>query len=406
MYKDFSEGVVVLTMPSFYQKRLKAVILVAGMLFLTVLGAEHTTRSLPEETGDAGKEHSRISAGAGHLTETPLLEVSEIPMTLVSGKNPTEFADAAESTVKLAEILWKEHAKADGSETDRVSGLTGGENEFADGKSGNTVIPTVPTISDTPATPDIPTTPDTPDTPDLPTIPDTPATPDIPTIPDTPDSPDLPARPDEPGMSDGATEPKDAEDTGREENPKVPVINGFLLDEEGWIVGIDPATFATDDGYLELPSESCKGIRAHAFEGCTEAITEIYVPENIVGMEEGAFLGLPDLEWLEVEACNPNFSSLDGVIFDKKDSRLFAFPAARTGTYEPPASLTEIADYALDQNSLSGLEFRKYQSMNLGSAVFGTGNGAGIRIYINGAYLNHFEEIFDGYDVEVIPYYP
>ena len=46
---------------------------------------------------------------------------------------------------------------------------------------------------------------------------------------------------------------------------------------------------------------------------------EIYVPENIVGMEEGAFLGLPDLEWLEVEACNPNFSSLDGVIFDKED---------------------------------------------------------------------------------------
>ena len=328
-------------------------------------------------------------------------------MTLVSGKNPTEFAGAAESSTKLAEILWKEHTKADESETDKVSGLTGVENEFTDGKSGNTVrLSTVPTISDTPATPDIPTTPDTPDTPDLPTIPDTPATPDIPTIPDTPDSPDLPARPDEPGMSDGATEPKDAEDTGREENPKVPVINGFLLDEEGWIVGIDPATFATDDGYLELPSESCKGIRAHVFEGCTEAITEIYVPENIVGMEEGAFLGLPDLEWLEVEACNPNFSSLDGVIFDKEGSRLFAFPAARTGTYEPPSSLTEIADYALDQNSLSGLEFRKYQSMKLGSAVFGTGNGAGIRIYINGAYLNHFEEIFDGYDVEVIPYYP
>lgn len=382
MYKEFSEGVVVLTMPSFYQKRLKAVILVAGMLLLAVLGAEHMTRSLPEESGDAGKEHSRISAGAGHLTAAPLLEVSEIPMTLVSGKNPTEFAGAAESSTKLAEILWKEHTKADESETDKVSGLTGVENEFTDGKSGNTVIPTVPTISDTPATPDIPTTPD------------------------TPDSPDLPARPDEPGMSDGATEPKDAEDTGREENPKVPVINGFLLDEEGWIVGIDPATFATDDGYLELPSESCKGIRAHVFEGCTEAIAEIYVPENIVGMEEGAFLGLPDLEWLEVEACNPNFSSLDGVIFDKEGSRLFAFPAARTGTYEPPSSLTEIADYALDQNSLSGLEFRKYQSMKLGSAVFGTGNGAGIRIYINGAYLNHFEEIFDGYDVEVIPYYP
>lgn len=394
MYKEFSEGVVVLTMPSFYQKRLKAVILVAGMLLLAVLGAKHTTRSLPEESGDAGKEHSRIAAGAGYLTKTPLLEVSEIPMTLVSGKNPTEFAGAAESSTNLAEILWKEHTKADGSETDKVSGLTGVENEFTDGKSGNTVISTVPTISDTPATPDIPTTPDTPDTPDLPTI------------PDTPDSPDLPARPDEPGMSDGATEPKDAEDTGREENPKVPVINGFLLDEEGWIVGIDPATFATDDGYLELPSESCNGIRAHVFEGCTEAITEIYVPENIVGMEEGAFLGLPDLEWLEVEACNPNFSSLDGVIFDTAGSRLFAFPAARTGTYEPPSSLTEIADYALDQNSLSGLEFRKYQSMKLGSAVFGTGNGAGIRIYINGAYLNHFEEIFDGYDVEVIPYYP
>ena len=90
----------------------------------------------------------------------------------------------------------------------------------------------------------------------------------------------------------------------------------------------------------------------------------------------------------------------------RRISRLFAFPAARTGTYEPPASLTEIADYALDQNSLSGLEFRNLSEYESGKRCVGTGNGAGIRIYINRTYLNHFEEIFDGYDVEVIPYYP
>lgn len=409
MYKGFSEGVVTLTMPSFCHKRFKAVILVSGVLFLAILGAEYGKKAVPEDTGIRIEEKDRRLTRTTTRTDFSLTRVGNFPMTVINGKNQTGFTEISGSAARLAEVLWNSRAEAERLEADRRSAMTEQGRATTDGRSeigrlpilsGIATIPEVPSIPDIPVTPDLPVAPDIPNTPDIPTIPD------VPTTPDMPAKPDSPSTPDDSTTSDVSTEPKDSEENVREENPGLLAVNGFLLDAQGWIVGIDEATFETDDGYLELPSESCTGIRAHAFDGCDVEITEIYVPGNITGMEAGAFSGLPYLEWLDVAEENPNFASLDGVIFDKSGSKLYAFPGARTGTYEPPATMTEIADYAMDPTGLSALEFRKYSNVTLGRSIFGAGNGAGIRIYINGEYLKEFEETFCGYDVEVVPYYP
>ena len=66
------------------------------MLLLAVLGAEHMTRSLPGRVRRRRKRTQQNIGRSSRSSDSGTFEVSEIPMTLVSGKNPTEFAGAAE----------------------------------------------------------------------------------------------------------------------------------------------------------------------------------------------------------------------------------------------------------------------------------------------------------------------
>lgn len=59
------------------------------------------------------------------------------------------------------------------------------------------------------------------------------------------------------------------EDMTQEESPAEAYIyyQGFKIDQEGMICGFDPAKSEMMDGYLELPSENCIGIRRGTFSG-------------------------------------------------------------------------------------------------------------------------------------------
>ena len=59
------------------------------------------------------------------------------------------------------------------------------------------------------------------------------------------------------------------EDMTQEESPAEAYIyyQGFKIDQEGMICGFDPAKSEMMDGYLELPSENCIGIRRGTFFG-------------------------------------------------------------------------------------------------------------------------------------------
>ena len=92
----------------------------------------------------------------------------------------------------------------------------------------------------------------------------------------------------------------------------------FLIDEAGMLYGINEEMLDCRSGVLELPSENCVGIRSHAFINGFTDIYEIYIPSNISVIETGAFDGIDNLFDIMVEEGNINYTSIDGVLYDKK----------------------------------------------------------------------------------------
>ena len=136
---------------------------------------------------------------------------------------------------------------------------------------------------------------------------------------------------------------------------KTVIGGGFITDASGMICGISDLSVISEDGYLLLPSEGCKGIAAGAFASCKDIISEIYIPANISEIEERAFTDLTSLGWIEMEA-SAGYYTEDGVLFSKDGTCLLAFPPARTGNYKVPLHVTEIADGAFDRAGISVLD--------------------------------------------------
>lgn len=151
--------------------------------------------------------------------------------------------------------------------------------------------------------------------------------------------------------------------------------SAFLIDEAGMLYGFMPEKAEIVDGILELPMEGCIGIRKGVFDGYGENIVELYIPSNISVIEEGAFIGLDSLEWIEAADGNAGCTSVDGVLFDSSLTVLLTFPNGRTGAYIVPASVTRIADGAFANTSLSTLDMR-----DCGNAVSGEFAGAGMEV--------------------------
>lgn len=92
---------------------------------------------------------------------------------------------------------------------------------------------------------------------------------------------------------------------------------GFLCDASGKIIGCDGSISVTD-GVLCLPSdEKCTGVAAGAFSGLEAEVFEIYIPANIIMIEEGAFDRLTELFFIQVHPGNPVYGSSQGELFKK-----------------------------------------------------------------------------------------
>ena len=90
------------------------------------------------------------------------------------------------------------------------------------------------------------------------------------------------------------------------------------------ICGISDLSVISEDGYLILPSEGCRGIAAGAFASCKDIISEIYIPANISEIEERAFTDLTSLGWIEMETPQDIITE-DGVYFQKTERVFWHF---------------------------------------------------------------------------------
>jgi len=78
-----------------------------------------------------------------------------------------------------------------------------------------------------------------------------------------------------------------------------------------------------------------------AFSYCT-GLTSVTIPNSVTSIGYGAFSYCTGLTSVTVDAANPSYSSIAGVLFDKNQTALITYPAGKTGSYTIPNSVTSI----------------------------------------------------------------
>ncbi len=90
-------------------------------------------------------------------------------------------------------------------------------------------------------------------------------------------------------------------------------------------------------------------IGVNVFLYCS-SLTEIIIPDSVTSISDYAFHNCTGLKEINVSSQNENYTSQDGVFFNKNKTELIAYPAASTRTsYEIPDSVTSIGNSAFVQ---------------------------------------------------------
>ena len=114
---------------------------------------------------------------------------------------------------------------------------------------------------------------------------------------------------------------------------------------------IDPWSSNSDGKYqgdLVIPETVNYNGHDYMVTGCeytaytyAHNLTSISFPKTI-NYIEGSYLGnLNNLETITVDSENPNYTTIDGVLYNKEVTNVLAFPRKRGGTYRVPATITE-----------------------------------------------------------------
>ena len=94
---------------------------------------------------------------------------------------------------------------------------------------------------------------------------------------------------------------------------------------------------------FDFPS-SLHRIECTAFAEC--GFEEITVPKTVTWIEEGAFMG-GRLSRIDVEADNPGYTSVDGILYTGDMTTLICYPPKRkAAVFSVPEGVTRIGDYA------------------------------------------------------------
>ncbi len=104
-------------------------------------------------------------------------------------------------------------------------------------------------------------------------------------------------------------------------------VDGVLFDKGGGsLLAYPPAK----QGAYAIPN-SVSNVPLWALAGC-HGLTSVTIPAGLKWIGHEPFTRCDNLTAISVDADNPNYVSVDGVLFDKKEMRLIRYPAAKQGT--------------------------------------------------------------------------
>ena len=183
----------------------------------------------------------------------------------------------------------------------------------------------------------------------------------------------------------------------------------------------------TWSGELELPSEisytsvfNFKGeevyhvnsISHKAFQDCKE-LTKVRIPkeiENIItyvlSVDEmvgsvpddmNPFKGCTALESIEVDEDNPALKSVDGILFNKDGSKLYAYPAGKKAeSYIVPEDVTWVGMNAFNGCTLDALVIRGILDSSCMSQSLFRGLNESAKLYVQSSEMDRYKDIFPG----------
>lgn len=156
-------------------------------------------------------------------------------------------------------------------------------------------------------------------------------------------------------------------------NPSYSSLAGVLFNKTQTTLiqcpGAKAETYAVPNGVTSIETSAL---------GNCYSLTSITIPSSVTNIGDSAFGACASLNAITVDALNPSYSSLDGVLYNKPQTTLIQCPGALAGTYALPNSVTSIAATAFygcasltditadapnpSYSSLGGILFNKYQT--------------------------------------------
>ena len=115
------------------------------------------------------------------------------------------------------------------------------------------------------------------------------------------------------------------------------------------ITGYQPQTDKEKAIPKTIKGKQVISIGDEAFAACRH-LNKITIPANIVGIGVSAFRDCSNLTAINVDAHNPDYTSVDGVLFNKDQTTLIQCPGGKEGSITIPSSVTSIAEHAINNS--------------------------------------------------------
>ncbi|MBN2505196.1 MAG: leucine-rich repeat domain-containing protein [Verrucomicrobia bacterium] len=112
------------------------------------------------------------------------------------------------------------------------------------------------------------------------------------------------------------------------------------------VTGIGSSAFADNTNLTDVTiADGIASIGWQAFAHSTR-LTRVTLPASVTNISGWAFAYCTQLAGIEVDALNPFYRSVDGVLFNHGQTTLIQFPGGRSGGYAIPGAVTTIDNSA------------------------------------------------------------